>query len=114
MKSNFKWIVGNVNSILREQGYANCKVVGRGSACQLTEEVINHFERVTPYYKLDIMKTRALNKVGDVVDELHLLISKKGQSAESGNQTRYPRDSASDYHKNGQFEANSNSYRQPR
>ena len=76
-KSNFDGIVRSVISLFRDQGYSNCKVVGRGGACELTEEILNYLRKVQPYYSYEPTSTRALNKQGLVVDELHILISKK-------------------------------------
>ncbi|CDW78975.1 UNKNOWN [Stylonychia lemnae] len=120
MKSRFKFVVDNVMQILRE-GYPNCKVVGRGMACQLTSEVYSYFKRNFTNFIYECMNAKALNKVGEVVDEFHLLISKRDQISEaatqSGYQKRYPREvGQQNSHKSGQFQANSinNGYRQPR
>jgi hypothetical protein len=85
-KSRFKFVVDNVIQLLQE-GYPNCKVVGRGMACQLTSEVYAFFKKNYSNYIYECINARALNKAGDVVDELHLLISKRNQNSEGPVQT---------------------------
>ena len=67
-------------------------MVGRGQAVLLTEDLVANLKRIAPYCMYVVRFTTALNKRGDVVDEVHVMMSKKSlhQNLE-GNQGRYPK-----------------------
>ena len=90
---------GNFNGYVKqilytmEQGYANCKIVGRGMAAQITWDLLQTIMKKAPHYHYDKHQTTALNKRGIVVDELHVMVSNDGDSDKpmgKGNNYRNP------------------------
>jgi ABC-type uncharacterized transport system YnjBCD substrate-binding protein len=108
-KSNFNFIVRSVISLFRDQGYTNCKVVGRGMATELTREVFDYLMKAHPYLIYESSVAKSLNKMGRPVEEFHILISQKSQKTEpTYNGQRYGY--GAQPQRNSQFEANSTVY----
>jgi hypothetical protein len=74
LKGNFKGQVGHILFVLRS-GFMNCKVVGRGSAGERITEIVSYLQKQHPEYAYHLSSTKSLNRAGNVVDELHLMIS---------------------------------------
>jgi hypothetical protein len=74
LNGNFKGQVGHIFFVMRS-GYVNCKVVGRGSACERIKEIVSYLQKNAPQYSYHIGNTKSLNRIGMVVDEMHLLIT---------------------------------------
>lgn len=64
-------------SILHEQGYNNVKMVGRGRAVSLTQDIVDFLKQRKSDLNFQVRFTTAFNKRGDVVDEVHVMLSKK-------------------------------------
>lgn len=60
-----------------EQGYENIKIVGRGMAVELTEEVTQELKKRAPYCFYMVRFAQALNKKGEIVEEMHVMMCKK-------------------------------------
>lgn len=75
-KSTPNFIINQVTTVLKTHRYSNCKVVGRGrAACEITQDVILQLKKILfNQYSLDIRTASALNRNGEVVDELHVMI----------------------------------------
>jgi hypothetical protein len=68
--------VGHILFVLRS-GYNNCKVVGRGSAGERINEITAFLQKQHPEFAYFVSTTKSLNRSGNVVDEMHLLISSR-------------------------------------
>jgi len=73
------------SKILGEMGYANVKMVGRGQAVALTQELVDYMKEKISNCFFQVRFTTSFNKRGDVVDEIHVMISKKAVEG-----TQYP------------------------
>jgi hypothetical protein len=88
LKGNFKGQVGHILLLLRS-GYLNCKVVGRGSACERITEILGYLEQQHPEFSYHLSTTKSLNRSGNVCDEMHVMISQKqGVDAGAGGSSR--------------------------
>lgn len=76
-KGSFNAYVKTILSTL-EEGYKNCKIVGRGIAAQTSINILTFLKKKAPQYYYQQETTQALNKQGNVVDEIHILVSKRG------------------------------------
>lgn len=75
--SNVQGVIKSVVSLFRDQQYTYCKVVGRGMACELVKEILaSMMERHSYHYESTMCKS--INKLGKLVDEMHVIISDKG------------------------------------
>jgi DNA-binding protein len=79
-KGNFGLYIRQILSTL-ESGYANCKIVARGTATQFAYDVVEEVKNKLPARKFFVKEseTTALNKRGHVVQELHFMISMREQ-----------------------------------
>ncbi len=59
------------------QGFNHVKMVGRGQAVPITEDLVDILQKKAPYCLFQVRFTTALNMNGDVCDEVHVMISKK-------------------------------------
>lgn len=57
-----------------QQGYPCVKVVGRGNAVELTKQLEDIVRTKMPYHNYNVSFIKALNKMGDIVQEMHILI----------------------------------------
>jgi len=57
------------------QGFAHCKVVGRGSAVERAIEVLKEVMEKAPQHSYEWSETKSLNKSGYVVNEIHIMVS---------------------------------------
>ncbi len=73
MKGVFESQCKHILMILRS-GYPNCKVVGRGRASEKTYAILEYLQKAAPQYSYHWSETKSLNRVGQVVDEVHLMI----------------------------------------
>lgn len=74
-KSSFQQVVKNVFSLFRDQGFSNCKLVGRGIAAQITQDVCNYLQKTqSSKFTFDSVQTKSYNKQGNLVDEMHVMI----------------------------------------
>jgi hypothetical protein len=65
------------------QGFNHVKMVGRGQAVPLTEDLVDILQKKAPSCMFQVRFTTALNKLGDVCDEVHVMMSKKSAQVES-------------------------------
>ena len=63
-----------VNSLIKRDGYQHCKMVGRGMATEKALEVMRDLKSRDPKLWVEHNFTTALNKRGEVVDEVHIMI----------------------------------------
>ena len=73
-RSNFSYQVRQILGLLA-RGYINCKLVARGMACERACEILEFIKNKAPHYHFDCSETKALNKWGMIVNELHIIIS---------------------------------------
>lgn len=72
---------GNFNSYVKfilktfEEGYVNFKVAARGNACLKSEEIVEFISKKKPTYKISVSYIESFNKKGEIVDEMHAMIS---------------------------------------
>src|SRR5438105_2492635 len=66
-----------VESALRivKNGYDFLKIVGRGEAVVITEDLLEELKARLKYSKFLVHYTQALNKKGVVVNEIHIMVS---------------------------------------
>lgn len=76
---------GYVNMALDiiNQGFNHVKMVGRGQAVPLTEDLVDILQKKAPYCIFQVRFTTALNKKGYVCDEIHVMMSKKSAQNDS-------------------------------
>ena len=74
LNGSFKGQIGHIFFVMRS-GYLNCKVVGRGSACERIKEIVNYLQKQAPQYLYHMSNTKSLNRMGFVVDEMHVMIT---------------------------------------
>ena len=73
--------MGNVSGYIRtvltifEQGYEHVKIVARGQAVDVCEEIVEVLKDKIPHCLFNVRFTKSLNKTGNLVDEMHALIS---------------------------------------
>ena len=78
IKGNLESYFKSAMKILFEQDFAHLKLVGRGSACQTACRLKDLIIAKSPVkLKVSEIVTQALNKSGQVVDELHVMFSKQ-------------------------------------
>jgi hypothetical protein len=53
------------------------KIVGRGRAVQVTKELVDSIKKRMPFVYFQVRYTQALNKIGEVVDEIHVMVNVK-------------------------------------
>lgn len=74
---NFDQYVKHILRTLRS-GYTNCKVVARGKANSLAYEIVKEVKQtLPPSFTVHNFKCESLNKIGEVVEEFHFMISKR-------------------------------------
>ena len=74
MQGNFNSYVKTVFYLLTTQGYSNCKLVGRGGAATVADELQQYLQSKAPQFTYESYLAKSFNKRGDVVDELHVMI----------------------------------------
>lgn len=57
------------------QGFKNIKIIGRGRAVPLTEELVKKLKDKALPCNYQLRYTSALNKSGEVVDEVHVMMT---------------------------------------
>lgn len=63
---------------LFNKGFNHLKIVGRGRAVPLTKDLVDYMrEKSSTFFYFQVRFTTAFNKIGEVVDEVHVMISKK-------------------------------------
>ena len=71
-----------------ENGYDHLKIVGRGEAVPIAEDLLKTLSLKARYCTYSTNYTQALNKRGVVVPEIHIMVSRKTPIATS-NSTNY-------------------------
>eukprot|EP00347_Sterkiella_histriomuscorum_P003805 403362873 len=115
--STINSIVKQITYVLRN-GFQNVKLVGRGQACQLTQDIVAHLRENTNMpssYSFDVKNTSAFNIIGEVVDELHVMIRER--TSAHANSGKAPESQTLNHQgrpTNMNSQSSANTYRQPR
>lgn len=71
-----------VLNIIKRDGYQHCKMVGRGRASEKALETMQVLKSREPNLLMEFNFTKSLNKSGEIVDEIHIMVQEKKQKAE--------------------------------
>ncbi len=63
-----------VLNLIKRDGYQHCKMVGRGMAAEKALETMKLLSKREPTLHMEYNFTKSINKSGDVVDEVHILV----------------------------------------
>ena len=80
-----------VCSIIKSQGYQHCKLVGRGMATEKALDVMRLIKNREPNFWVEQSFTKAINKNGDLVDEVHVMIMANRQQSHQNYSQQYER-----------------------